>query len=76
MDQSRANRSEYSIRFGFGFLFGAALAAWCAWTVGDLDSTPVVAVISIVGGSLAGLAAMRYGDSFWQRCASVLRWWS
>ena len=64
------NRLEKSIRFGCGFLFG------CVLTVGRLLSSvwsgQYIASLVLTAGLVAGYAAMKLGDRFWE---NILRWW-
>jgi uncharacterized membrane protein len=66
---------EKVIRFGCGFTFGALVAAGAvvSWVVAS-GETSLAAVV--VAGILCGWLAMRFGDPFWHRVASLARWWS
>ncbi len=61
----------HSLRFAFGAVFGFALGCvsfpffgWGGW--------PIVLAVGGVTGLICGIAAVKYGDSFWE---SVGGWW-
>jgi hypothetical protein len=62
------------IRFGCGFVFGGVLAFFVALRelAQNLDFFWL-----IVGGAavFAGIAAVRFGDSFWHAASRWFRWW-
>lgn len=66
---------EKVIRFGCGFTFGAMLSAGAAvsWAVASGEAL-LVAIMA--AGVVFGWLAMRLGDPFWHRVASLARWWS
>lgn len=68
------DRLEKGIRFGCGFSFAFVLVAGGAlgWAI---DSGRHVLAVGIGAGIVCGLLAVRFGDAFWHRLASLLRWW-
>lgn len=65
---------EKVIRFGCGFLIGAALAfvGGLGVALGDARTWIILIVICALG---FGILATVFGDGFWQRLMNVLRWW-
>jgi hypothetical protein len=64
---------EKRIRFGCGFMLGLLLALAATLRVLTVNGY-YAAAIFVACGVVFGFLAMKYGDSFWQRLAS-LRWW-
>ena len=66
--------TELSVEsFGCGGLLGAVLGFLCAIRKTAGDMWPAVAVAAVAAVLLGSLAA-KYGDRFWERFASVIRW--
>jgi hypothetical protein len=61
------------VRFGCGFVVGAILAVVYAatqWrTLGPLVG------VAVAAGLVFGVLSARWGDRFWVRLSSALRWW-
>jgi hypothetical protein len=67
---------EEIIRFGCGFIvgfFGIGVGSVMA----ALVSQDYILAVCLIPGIVCGIAAMKYGDRFWQRLSesSFWRWW-
>ncbi|MCC6989683.1 MAG: hypothetical protein IT181_11830 [Acidobacteria bacterium] len=65
---------EKAIRFGCGFAFGALVFAGGSMTLAVAIGGTFLAALVVVGVAV-GWLAMRFGDPFWNRLASLYRWW-
>ena len=65
---------ERVIRFGCGFAFGALVFAGGSLTWAVVSGETFLAALVVVGVAF-GWLAMRFGDPFWTRLASLYRWW-
>lgn len=65
---------EKVIRFGCGFTFGALVFAGGSMTLAVASGQALLATVVAVG-IVFGWLAMRFGDPFWHRLASLYRWW-
>lgn len=65
---------EKAIRFGCGFAFGALVFAGGSMTLAVASGQALLATLVAVG-IVFGWLAMRFGDPFWHRLASLYRWW-
>jgi hypothetical protein len=72
MDNS--DTSEKSIRFGCGFIFGLFLFGSASIRY-FFHGGELIALIALVPAIVIGLAAAKYGDSFWQWLSRNWRWW-
>lgn len=65
---------EQVIRVGCGFTVGALVFAGGSMTWAVASGQALVAALVVVG-VVFGWLAMRFGDPFWHRLASLYRWW-
>jgi hypothetical protein len=66
------DRFEGDLRFGCGFLFGAAVLS----LILGRSAFPSGSLWAIgLGGLLCGAIAARYGDRVYKWAGSILRWW-
>ena len=64
------DRLEKGVRFGCGFLLGCLLAVGSL--LSSLWSAHQIVVCVLVVGLVCGFAAVRFGDTFWEKMG---RWW-
>jgi predicted membrane chloride channel (bestrophin family) len=70
----KTDRLEFWVRFVCGALFGLLLGLYFAFNL--LEGPFVLALGITLGISLGfGMAAVRYGDRFWERILPILRSW-
>jgi Na+-driven multidrug efflux pump len=68
----KTDRLEFWVRFVCGALFGLLVGLYIAFNL--LEGPVVVALGITLGVALGfGVAAVRYGDRFWQRTLRILR---
>ena len=66
------DKSEKAIRFGCGFVFGLILFGMSSvWFIIEERGTYVAAIL--IGATVFGLAALRFGEAFWR---AFSRWFS
>ena len=67
------NIESKKARFGCGFVFGLVFAGGSAATLAYTDGMLFLAITLLVS-VVFGLAAMRFGDSFWRWAGNWLKW--
>ena len=65
------DKTEKSIRFGCGFIFGLVIGFFTAITY-PIERWDIVLLIALSVAVVSGLLAKKYGDSFWH---SIKKWW-
>ena len=70
-----ADKTEKSIRFGCGFVFGFLCFSFSSVWFAYEDGGVYLAVV-LVAAVLFGLAALRFGDAFWRWFGQWFSWFS
>ena len=52
-------------RFVCGFMLGACLTGYFCWRMRWVVSMPALAIATLFGGGIAGIATIFYGDAAW-----------
>ena len=69
------DKSEKVIRFGCGFVFGLVFFGACSvWFLVHEPVTHAAAVL--IGATIFGLAALRFGEAFWRAFGRWFSWFS
>lgn len=73
-DETAADRETKIIRFVCGFIFFGGIALLLIGTQFTALSGKALLLSAASVGLLAGLLAVRYGDSFWLKASEWLSW--
>jgi hypothetical protein len=65
---------EKVLRFGCGFVAGAAIAFVAGLRIAVADGQTWILLI-VAGAFLFGVLAVLFGDRFWHCLGEAIRWW-
>ena len=75
MTEEGPDALEKGVRFGCGFIFGLVMGA-ASFVIALADDMSSYAIGTLVLAIVCGVAALRYGDAFWNWLARNWRFWA